>query len=246
MSPCTHLSWDSDFFELPIATVSAESLTLEQVAEIDDWCAEQRIACLYFACDVADQRSIQAACAGGFDLVDVRLTFEAATSTLAAREADSGAVVRPALAKDVPQLRVIAAQAHHDTRFYADPNFPRARCDELYATWISNSVHGFADRVLVADGADSVCGYVTCHGGRGAKSGRIGLIAVAPHCRGRGVGAALLRSAAEWFAANAVATMTALTQVRSISAQRLYQRCDFLTRRAGLYYHKWYQAPAAP
>jgi hypothetical protein len=59
--------------------------------------------------------------------------------------------VRPAESRDLPALRAIARTSHHDSRFYCDARFSRARCDALYETWIEKSCQGGAAAVLVAD-----------------------------------------------------------------------------------------------
>ena len=48
-------------------------------------------------------------------------------------------------------LEAIARTAFTDSRFYADPNFSREQCADLYARWIAESARGFADALLVTD-----------------------------------------------------------------------------------------------
>ena len=155
----------------------------------------------------------------------------------------------------------MASTSHRDTRFYSDAHFPRPLCDALYARWIQASCEGFADAVLVIGPAGAPLGYVTCHldtppPGRPApaeardahdhppRGGRIGLIAVGEDARGRGLGPLLVRAAVDWLGGHGAAAVSVVTQGRNVAAQRLYQRCGFLTRDLHLYYHKWFDAPA--
>ena len=46
-------------------------------------------------------------------------------------------------------------------------------------------------------------------------------------------------SALDWFATQGVEKVTVVTQGRNGAAQRLYQRCGFVTGSIHLWYHKW-------
>jgi dTDP-4-amino-4,6-dideoxy-D-galactose acyltransferase len=156
-------------------------------------------------------------------------------------------VVRPATSADVPALRRIARESHRDSRFYFDPRFPRPLCDLLYERWIQASCEGYADAVLVTGTEGSPMGYVTCHldHASAGPAGRIGLLGVDAAARGGGLGGQLVRGAMNWFASRGAAAVSVVTQGRNIGAQRLYQRCGFVTRDLHLYFHKWYTPPGA-
>ena len=69
--------------------------------------------------------------------------------------------------------------------------------------------------------------------------GQIGLVGVSAEARGRGVGHALVNHALDWFTRNDVEAVAVVTQGGNVAAQRLYQRCGFLTESVQLWYHKW-------
>jgi hypothetical protein len=198
--PARFLEWDSTFFARRIATVSSAPravgvsapqatlastpLTPEDVVSIVEWCRAERIECLYVLIDGDDVPAMQAIEDAGGRLVDVRITFE--------RKLDAGAgaktsTVRASRPSDIPALRNIASQSHVNSRFYADKHFPRARCDELYATWIEKSCRGWADRVFVAEHGGEPAGYLSCHVRDGVR-GEIGIVGVAPSAQGHGLG----------------------------------------------------------
>ncbi len=84
-------------------------------------------------------------------------------------------MVRPAQPSDLEALMQTARSSFHDSRFYSDPNFPRSRCDDFYASWIEKSCNGYADFVLVAENAGEPADFITGHdgaeGGSADKSG---------------------------------------------------------------------------
>ena len=45
--PCEMLPWDSEFFGLRIARVRGEMLSDELARNVNAWCAEHRVRCLY-------------------------------------------------------------------------------------------------------------------------------------------------------------------------------------------------------
>ena len=234
--PCERLAWDSEFFGVETARVRGDSLTAERVKEIDSWCRARKVAWLYFLARADDAETARCAQAGGFGLVDVRVTYE--------REI-SGKVKRPAGVEafsdgDLPAILKIARSGYSDSRFYCDGRIPKQTCDGFFENWTLQSCTGGADQVLVVREKKAV-GYVTCHADGKTGLARIGLIAVAASARGKGVGGLLVNGALAWASDEKLKGMTVVTQGRNLAAQRLYQRCGFIMQSLQLYYHKWYE-----
>lgn len=241
--PCEILPWDSEFFGRRIARVTSTRLDEDRVAQIEAWCAEHAVDCLYLLADSGDPRTTILAVSHGFLPVDVRVTLELPliADARAAFPATAALRVRQARPEDLEALKAIARTAHRDTRFYFDPGFPNTRCDDLYALWIEKSCGEFADAVFVAEHASRPSGYVTCHVECGHGKGRIGLVGVAEHARGHGAGKALVRRACAWLGKHGCERVQVVTQGRNVPAQRLYERVGFLTRSAQPWFHKWFE-----
>lgn len=232
---CEELPWDSNFFGLSIARAIPAHLDGPACDAMLGWCREHTVDCLYFLATPNDAPTISRLHEAGFQLVGVRVTL--------ARQASAGigdvrGRVRRGGEGDIPALREIASSAHRDTRFHADSHFESARCDELYATWIENSVRGYADHVLVAERDNVPVGYLTLHAGRTA---RIGLFAVHEQHRHQGVGRDLLRSAARMLAEQDVPETSVVTAGRNIAALSLYKAEGFTTSDVALWYHRWFR-----
>jgi dTDP-4-amino-4,6-dideoxy-D-galactose acyltransferase len=238
---CEYLDWDSELFELRIARYAGNRLSSDRVVEAASWCQAHQIDCLYFLADSDDAETVRLAEANGFHLVDIRLMFQRSVPE------DTGpqSAVRAFRTADAARLRSIARISHRDSRFYYDGGFPESRCDDLYDTWIERSYSGWADAVLVAEADGSAGGYVTCHLAP-SSVGSIGLLAVAPECRGRKLGSQLTKAALEYFRVNGMKEVTVVTQGRNVGSQRLYQRCGFVTGSVQLWYHKWFGVHALP
>ena len=233
---CSYLDWDSNFFERRIARLNASRLYPQNVQQALQWCEQNRIDCLYFLADSDDPQTTRLAEENRFQFVDVRVTYERAVSYKENGEATPN--VRLATEADLPLLAKIARSGHQDSRFYFDEHFERAQCDRLYETWIEKSMQGFADAVLVAESGQQAAAYVTCK--QTKQEARIGLIGVSEAHRGKGLGSTLVTRFLAWASERGAVQARVVTQGRNVGAQRLYQKCGFLSASLQLWYHRWF------
>jgi dTDP-4-amino-4,6-dideoxy-D-galactose acyltransferase len=174
----------------------------------------------------------------GFHLTDIRVTYECSLSGLEDR-AGQDPDIRMAIQEDLPVLRAMTTSAYRDSRFYYDGHFPQELCDRLYEIWIEKSLSGYAQAVLVKGLPGQPEGFVTCDTLLPEAKGKIELVGVSSNARGRGVGQALIMKSLSWFAAQGLKSVQVVTQGRNIAAQRLYQKCGFLTKEVRFWYHCW-------
>ena len=233
------LEWDSEFFGQRIARVEAAGLVLDAGASVVQWCKHESIKCAYLIVDSNDQKGCDAALAQSFRLVDLRVTLGVSLPPLTDETPKSPPVlVRSAMASDINMLKAIARVSHRDTRFYVDDHFDRERCDELYAVWIEKSFLGWAEQVFVAEVADVIAGYITCHSHAGL--GEIGLIGVGDSFRQRGIGLALGVAAGRWFGKVGDNRVSVVTSGRNAAALALYQKLGFRVSFIQYSFHKWF------
>lgn len=241
--PCELVPWDSEFFGLTIARVNAKEMTPLLSREINRWCDAHDVRCLYLMLDPADGfPSIAVAERSGYRLVDVKVLMVHADHAIAGTRPPSvDSRIRQAIDSDVPVLEEIATRSHgRDGRFSHDGHFPIEKCEELYRIWIRQSVTGGKDHVLVADVDGQVAGYCACAFSPDGRTGKISLIAVDERFRGRGIGDDLVNASLGCFASREHARVELVTQAYNVAAQRMYQRCGFVTRGCVLNYHKWF------
>ncbi len=237
-SICEHLEWDSQFFGRRIARVKGAFLTEADIVNIRIWCEDNRIDCLYFLADSTEAQTSRLAESNNFNLVDIRVTLDRPVKANHAL-GHSHLNIRGALERDIPTLQTIARVSHRDSRFYYDGNFPSSLCDALFEVWIEKSCRGWAKNVLVAEDGGEPVGYISCHLPT-PKTGKIGLVGVGQKAQGKGLGKDLVDEALRWFTEQGVESVTVVTQGRNVRAQRLYQRCFFVTRSVELWFHKWF------
>lgn len=238
VAACRFLEWDSKFFGCRIARLQESRLNEDALAQSLGWCRKEHIDCLYFLAD-PDPVTVTLAQAAGFHLVDVRVTLE--TDPRDALPPPKETPIRPWMPADIGRLRSIAASNHQGSRFYRDGHFPLERCDELYSTWIERSCRADAAQVFVAEFAQQVAGYISCHAPiQGVTGeGNIGLLGVAADARHLGLGRNLLLHALAWFRNRGISSVTVVTQGQNVAAQRLYQKAGFTIQSKQLWYHYW-------
>jgi ribosomal protein S18 acetylase RimI-like enzyme len=236
-NPCEELPWDTQFFGLRVARVRGHTLTPARAAAIEAWSRRTGTSRLYFLAAADDPATLRAAEAAGFHLAEIRMTFERELGDIVPLAPSH---VRPYTPADLPALRELARKSYTDSRFYQDPRIPRDKADELFDLWTQRLARESPAGLLVAETAGRVAGYVACDASPAdERTGRIVLIAVEEAARGQGLGRELVESAIAWAAARGLARMEVVTQGRNVPAQRLYQRCGFVTRSVQLQYHKW-------
>jgi ribosomal protein S18 acetylase RimI-like enzyme len=236
-APCERLAWDSQFFGVEIARVRGETLTDERAKAIDDWCGINRIKLLYFLARSDNPATAVLAEESGYREVDQRVTLH---RPLAGPPPVIDPSISPFVASDLNPLRQIARGSYRDSRFYHDGRLRRAKCDELFDLWTTQTCQRHPDHVLVARQSGAAVGYVTCTIDATSHIAGIELIGVAESARGRGVGKRLVDAALAWGVARGATEMSVVTQARNAPALRLYEGTGFVTRLLQRYYHKWY------
>lgn len=240
------LPWDSEFFGCRIARIKPNHLDPATGHEILRWCSSERIDGLYFLADPSSASALAWAEDAGFRLLDIRATLNCELQTVqsSGHAPAAAAQVSPFRPGDLPALRRIARVSHRDSRFYWDANL-RHKSDNFFETWIAKSCEDYADMVLVAELKGAAVGYITLDYSSASDS-RIGLFAVGPQARGRGIGQQLVRCGLEWLRSQGAAECRVVTQGRNLGALKLYQKVGFRVETLQLWYHLWLSGPQVP
>jgi dTDP-4-amino-4,6-dideoxy-D-galactose acyltransferase len=157
-----HLSWDTEYFGLTTYKLNLvlfpQEATLAELAQAAadfvDFLRAQGAEYVFAELPAEDTKVVQALGSAGLRLIETRLTYYRA---LADYEAPERYPVRAATADDIVGLQEVARTMRNDfDRFHADPVFPTAQADQFLATYVAESVQGFADIVLVPAPDDGV------------------------------------------------------------------------------------------
>ncbi|MFC1701369.1 hypothetical protein ACFL1J_01280 [Pseudomonadota bacterium] len=160
-----HLPWDSDYFGIPTFRIEFITSSLEKseaIEEIESVLVKLTAVLLathkrfYIFAELPCEAicSIQSLCISQWKMVETRLTYyqEAIGNYNYLRRFP----VRYATQADISGLRSTAMKARNDfDRFHADFFFSEKVADGFLATFIENSINGFADITLVPNPDDN-------------------------------------------------------------------------------------------
>ncbi len=156
-----------------------------------------------------------------------------------------GIALTKASRSDLDRLKILTKDAFTDTRVVRDPNYPWGKVDRFYYEWVKNSVCNKRQAVFLAKENDSeeLAGFVICDVSNGI--GFIDLISVKRRKRGRGIGAALVGAAMNWFSENS-REAEVRTQISNTAAVETFMKggFKFITPGravpAGISMHYWF------
>ena len=233
------LAWDSEFWGCRVGRLQA-SREVYEAASIDAAIGES-FDFVYLLADAGRIDLIGSAEEAGFRTVDVRCEVSLITRG-ALLPTSTIAQVRSPTDSEFEDAVALAGGAHRGTRFGEDDFIAPRRVSDFYQTWMRRD-HGLPDwTTLVALVNGDVAGYVT-HGPRTRDVATIGLIAVHPNHRGRGVGSQLLGAAANQQCELGRPRMDAVTQGGSVAAMSMYRRAGFSIGHLGIWLH-WHRSGA--
>jgi RimJ/RimL family protein N-acetyltransferase len=237
------LPWDSKLFNIRIARIKSNSLNRQEINHCKRWCFDNNINCIYYLIDPDKINSIYLAESNGFHLVDIRVTLETdllVNPYVNIQSQEIMPLTRAATRNDIDEIKKIAGKNHYQTRFFKDKRFPRDKSAELYKLWIKQGFEDIHGIVLVAQVKKKIAGYIVLQMDDN-YTGIIGLTGVDKNFRNKGVGAALIGAALNWFKVNGAKRATVVTQGNNMPAMRLYSKFGFLTFENMLWYHRWFE-----
>ncbi|MEA4811396.1 MAG: GNAT family N-acetyltransferase [Anaerolineaceae bacterium] len=232
------LDWDSAFFGKRIGRVLPKHLSPAEIEEIDNWSKSEGMDCLYFLSASSGGEQIFLITQSGYLMMDIRITLQAVLNSAKPRvSVQTGFSI--ASSSDIASLRHIASMNHSDTRFYTDTHFERARCDELYATWIEKSVRDPGQKVYIYKPEREALGYISTYCTENHSV--VGLVGIAPVCQGKGIGSKLLQRALAGLEEEGSAKAEVVTQGSNIKAIQFYEKNGFKIKSIETWFHKWYK-----
>jgi GNAT superfamily N-acetyltransferase len=230
---------DSVHFGIRVARAS--DVSLDDLAEVMHFCDVNRIDLLIARCATTDTSVAQAMEKQGFLLMDTLVYYKADLIKRPLPPRRATMRVRALQPADESQVQDLAAAAFkgYFGHYHADPRLDQRKCDEAYRSWALRSCTGAADGVLVAEQVGEVLGFATLRL-NSPQEGEGVLVAVAPKTQGRGIGPALMVDCMHWCKERGAQRMIISTQVRNISAQKVWCRVGFEPSYSYYTFHKWF------
>lgn len=247
-----NLAWDTEYFGVPTYRIEFASCeeafgepALAKVAQalreaLGEIATRHPRALAFTEVPTEDLLAVQALSLAGFRLVETRLTYF--RDDVQKYGSEARYPVRRATEADVPGLMAVARTMRNAfDRYHADLAFEPAVADEYLATYVRNSVAGFADVVIVPDlpgrepGAFLTGDYDDVHAAAANRRlARMVLSAVSTERRGWYL--KLISELAHLFREEGVRTAYMTTQAANHAVIRVWENCGF---RFGRSTHVW-------
>lgn len=221
------LIWDSKFFRKKIGELRVTQESLPQIRTAIEKAKKNGFE--YIVCRLQSQHTtlIKILESLGFYLSDIGVVWAIKTEKFSYNDINKNSKMRKSIKiaapKDISMLRKMVKSLFGESRFYNDPFFSKEEANNLYQTWIENSVKGdTADIVLhIPNKGFIVCRKLYPH------IGEIVLIGVKKDFRGRGIGTVLTKKAIEWFSTQGINSISVRTQLRNLNAINFYLKSGF-------------------
>jgi len=235
----THLEWDTKFFGFGVACIKQIALDETELSKTLEMLRDNNYRMVYWQIPVGKHESSRIAQACGGFVADEKVTYVRELVGLSDSRVASAYTTfpYPDTTPDAAMIK-LALQSSEYSRFRLDQRFPRELCDRLFTCWIARSVSKeIAWEVLVVKEHNDLLGLLTL--GTNGDRGNIGLVAVAEHARGKGIGRALVTDADRHFAERGYTHAQVVTQRHNLGACRLYESRGYQIEKIEHIYHFW-------
>lgn len=225
------LSWDSDFFGYPVGRL--------QIADLEELDNDHFIKMAQPFQLVYVFSSVPLA-VNFLKHVDTKTTLsQSLSNTFKTRQDDPHLCSFMEEIHPYEDLERLALESGIYSRFKVDTNFALNEYERLYTKWIENSVKNkkaFNTGIYFKD--KKLLGFTTVEEKTTALAD-IGLVAVDPVARGKGIGTLLIEDAKKKAYERSFKKIQVVTQAANVSAIALYERCNFNIEEQKYIYHYW-------
>lgn len=234
------LDWDSQFWGINVARLTAPPTNDEQVSVIKQWCERNVIDLAMARVDVAETDLTTRLGTLGFLEVDQRVTLGLFLSHEAVPNPQLSSVVfRGARTTDRGPLGEIARSQFRLSRWHEDPHLTDVRADLFYQRWIEGDLDTNADIVFVATVEGVPVGFVSLKFESTTQKVVIRLIGTTPNYHRQGIARSLLFRAIEWSRLQSAFRIEVVTQARNVGALALYESVGFRVIAHERWLHWW-------
>jgi len=235
MSDYHHLSWDSNFFKFPIARIEPKKSS--DLFDILKELKQQKYYLAYlFVDEKHDEMHAQALRENGI-LVDKKISFHTKPKNNKQNQITNN--VRVNSCKEINnELIDLALLSGEYSRFKTDKNFEQGTFEQLYYTWLKNSIFGeLSDYFITYHSKLLLQGFVTLkiH----EDEAKIGLMSVAPTAQGKGIGTLLLNKVFQLCVERKINEIQVITQLDNIQACGFYKKNGFTKLKLEHVFHFW-------
>ena len=225
--------WDSRFFGFRIA--SGFQSADDDADSLRRFCRAAAVDCLYLFLDHPLTGGFEAVLhEEGARCVDWKTVFT--KNDLQRRPADDSSIRIPdRIGEDCYRL---AVRSGWRSRFYVDEKF-RSRQDALYRKWVDTCCPPADDaKVWESRSASGELRGMVCAKCQG-KTGKLGLISVAPEFQGKGIASLFMHTVENFYLDHGCTSGEVVTQFENARACGFYRKCGYHISEIKEVWHLW-------
>ncbi|TDH28047.1 GNAT family N-acetyltransferase [Segetibacter sp. 3557_3] len=227
------LDWDSRFFNLEIIAAHQQIASADDLVDLASLMRQEQLDLAY----LYTKGPFNLVIPTGFEMIlaDQKVTYH--KQVVGTTEANPHITdYTQNYAND--KLQMLALESGFYSRFNVDPHFNRQQFEGLYTSWLDASIKKqIADAVLVYTLGTAILAFITLS--KKNNLGKIGLLAVDPGYRNKGIGKRLLNAAENWFIKQGLSQAEVVTQLANKPACKLYESAGFRLHSVEHVYHVW-------
>lgn len=228
-----------------IKTAKADSISNENLAQLNDFCLENKVKLSIARVNTNHLDTIQDMESDGYRLMDTLVYYAFKYAKLDIPTDSNQHPIRPIQADDLDEVKAIAAESFkgYYGHYHADPRLPDDKCDAVYVDWAAQSVSSreIADEVLVVVGDNRLNGFATLRKNSDTEAEGV-LFGVAPHAQGQGIYRTMMIHGMIWSKKQAAERMMVSTQITNIAVQKVWSRLGFEMDHSYYTMHKWFDS----
>lgn len=225
--------WESDFFDREIYQVNVveQSTSMQHIMPYSLAVARVPTNAVSYLDFLQSQ---------GFQLVETTLCFQLTLNNVELFEHSSLATPMTLATKsDIPALQQLFGEAFTHSRF-REPYFSLQEKSHFYQKWVENAVKGVFDHVcFLKKERGKLQGAVTLR--QDGHIVHIGLLAVAPEYRGKGIARELMMIANQWARKKNCTVISVCTQLNNQSAINCYVKMGAKLQSSSYCLYKFYE-----
>lgn len=227
-----NLSWDSDFFEFPVAKFETNNLSIEQLAHVY---SSSTAKLIYYSSPATLDDELLFNKYYNIKLVDAKVPLKKYLIKNVKFHPKVEIYEGVNTVKELVELALIAGS---HSRFKIDDCIPNEKFEELYSTWIEKIVsREMSDILLVYKDDDNIVGFLSIDLKKNEPY--ISLLAVRPKYEGKGIAFALMNSGEHILVNKGYKLINSATQERNRKALAIYRRHGLEIGKPTFTYHFW-------
>ena len=233
-----HLSWDSNFFNKKISRITIyDTDDINNLSFSLNKLMKENYDLVYvFSPGIISVNRKILNCYYGA-LRDIKLVYKKLITNR--EEAKTSNIIEWSSSYDLHSLYKLGLASGVKSRFKLDENFTDNEFEQLYKTWIDNSINNkIADKVFICfDNTKFINGFVTVKINK--LKGTIGLIAVNEEARGKKIGSGLIKHVENFLFDKGIPELYVATQSENLSACKFYEINGMFVHSTTNIYHFW-------